>query len=63
MTMQLAPYGTIEQSRNAAKVGGKNKTPLSLAARMPSVEIAAKVGTTGVSDIKPFRIVRRNARS
>lgn len=43
MTERLAPYGSEEQACNVAKVG-KTKTPGSLVARMPSAEIAAKVG-------------------
>ena len=63
MTVSLQPYGSEELARNLAKVGTKDKTPHSLAARMPSSQIAAKVGTPGVSDIRPFRVIRRNARS
>ena len=43
MTKRLSVYGT-GKADSAATVGGKNKTPRSLAARMPSAQIAAKVG-------------------
>lgn len=61
---RLAPYGSAEHAHNAAKVGsGKGKTPERLAARMPSPEIAAKVGQGGGIDrARTHRVVRRNAR-
>ena len=48
MTKRLTPYGSAELAHNLSKVGGidKNKTPHSLVARMPSPDIAAKVGGT-----------------
>lgn len=59
--MRLTPYGSSEQTHTVAKVG-KSKTSRSLAARMPSAEIAAKVGLPGVvAGISTRRVVRRNA--
>jgi hypothetical protein len=49
MTARLAPYGSVDHMRSVSKVGDKNKTPQSLAARMPSPEIIAKVGVKGLS--------------
>ena len=43
MTRQLAPYGSMDNAELAAKVG-KGKTPRSLVSRMPSADVAAKVG-------------------
>lgn len=43
MTKRLAPYGSIDHAGDVAKVG-KVKAPQSLAARMPSPDIVAKVG-------------------
>lgn len=43
MTTRLTPYGSVEYANNLSKVG-KAKTPDSLASRMPSPEIIAKVG-------------------
>lgn len=73
MTKCLLPYGCADRARNATKVG-KGKTPKSLAARMPSPELAAKVGTVtstlgiSLSPAAPFeafggsrRVVRRKA--
>jgi hypothetical protein len=61
--MRLTPYGSNEHALNVAKVG-KSKTPQSLASRMPSPEIAAKVGVqssaSGVGT-RSFRVVRRSA--
>jgi hypothetical protein len=43
MTARLTPYGSEQHAHNLAKVG-KSKTPPSLASRMPSPDIVAKVG-------------------
>jgi hypothetical protein len=43
MTKRLAPYGSEDHAGDVAKVG-KVKAPRSLAARMPSPDIVAKVG-------------------
>ena len=43
MTTRLTPYGSAQHAHNLAKVG-KEKTPRSLASRMPSPDIVAKVG-------------------
>ena len=46
-----------------AKVGSeKLATPMSLAARMPSAEIAAKVGLSGIGTVASRRVIRRSAR-
>ena len=45
MTTRLMPYGATDHADHVSKVGKKMTSP-SLAARMPSVEIAAKVGVT-----------------
>jgi hypothetical protein len=60
--MRLTPYGSNEHALNVAKVG-KSKTPQSLASRMPSPEIAAKVGSPTISSIgaPSLRVVRRSA--
>ncbi|HKX79095.1 MAG TPA: hypothetical protein VJM34_11310 [Novosphingobium sp.] len=58
----LKPYGSFEHAHNVAKVG-KGKTPGSLAERMPSAEIAAKVGVVGIVDgSDERRVVRLNAK-
>ena len=62
MTMRLAPYGSAEHAHNLSKVGEKQKTPRSLAARMPSPEVAAKVGGGGIGRARTHRVVRRNER-
>ena len=59
MTKRLAPYGSIDHAGDVAKVG-KVKSPRSLAARMPSPEIAAKVGNDAISAARSHRVVRRN---
>jgi hypothetical protein len=63
MTTRLAPYGSELHAHNVAKVG-KPKAPPSLASRMPSPEIATKVGVAdGVtSGARARRVVRRNER-
>jgi hypothetical protein len=43
MMTRLVPYGSEQHTHNVSKVG-KSKAPLSLAARMPSPDIVAKVG-------------------
>jgi hypothetical protein len=45
---RLTPYGSADQVQNVAKVG-KKKTSRSLAVRMPSPDIAAKVGQSLVT--------------
>jgi hypothetical protein len=61
--MRLTPYGSNQHALNLAKVG-KSKTPQSLASRMPSPEIAAKVGSPTVMGIgaRSLRVVRRSAK-
>ena len=66
MTKILAPYGSLDHAELAAKVG-KGKTPRSLSDRMPSSDIAAKVGSAPASGLAPYlgdeaSVVRRNAR-
>jgi hypothetical protein len=63
MTTRLLPYGSAEHAHNFSKVGAdKAKAPQSLAARMPSSEIAAKVGIVGIGAARTHRVLRRNAR-
>jgi hypothetical protein len=59
MIKRLAPYGSDDHAGDIAKVG-KIKAPQSLAARMPSPEIAAKVGPADISAARGQRVVRRN---
>lgn len=62
MSKRLSPYGLADYAETVAKVG-KFKTTQRLAARMPSPEVAAKVGATPtVSGERGLRLVRRNAR-
>ncbi|MDE8650300.1 hypothetical protein [Novosphingobium album (ex Liu et al. 2023)] len=62
MTERLTPYGSTENAHAVAKVG-KSKTPHSLAERMPSPELAAKVGQPGIDAARMTRrVVRHNAR-
>lgn len=66
MSKIFAPYGSLDHAELAAKVG-KGKTPSSLADRMPSSDIAAKVGSAPSSGMAPYlgggaSVVRRNAR-
>ncbi|MDE8650153.1 hypothetical protein [Novosphingobium album (ex Liu et al. 2023)] len=61
MSMQLTPYGSAENAHAIAKVG-KSKTPRSLADRMPSAELAAKVGGVPTINAVTHRVVRHNAR-
>jgi hypothetical protein len=63
--MKLIPYGSTEHAASVAKVG-KSKTPFSLARRMPSPEIVAKVGASVGQimerpAIRVHRVVRLNA--
>lgn len=61
--MRLTPYGSMAQAHNIAKVGKKMTSP-SLAARMPSAEIAAKVGFQElIGTAKARRVVRRSVQS
>lgn len=65
MTKRLAPYGLTDYSDTVTKVG-KSKAVPRLAARMPSPEVVAKVGTAGVNGIyanRTHRLVRLNART
>jgi hypothetical protein len=57
---RLAPYGSVEHAHVVSKVG-KAKTPQNLAARMPSPEIAAKVGTAAMTKALTHRVKRLNA--
>ncbi len=60
---RLAPYGLSEVPASLAMVG-KGKAVPRLAARMPSPEIVAKVGTPGMHGAqvkRTHRVVRRNA--
>jgi hypothetical protein len=60
MNTRLTAYGSPEYAHNLAKVG-KSKTPHSLAGRMPSPEIAAKVGAVGIGlGARTRRVVRLN---
>ena len=61
MTTRLIPYGSEQHAHNLAKVG-KPKTPRSLASRMPSPAIAAKVGAEGISGARTRRVVRLGER-
>jgi len=61
MAKRLAPLGLTESAVLATQVG-KGMTPLSLVARMPSAEIAAKVGGKFAQFAASVRVVRRNAR-
>ena len=60
MTTRLMPYGATDQANNLSKVGKKITSP-SLAARMPSAEIAAKVGVRAVISNQQRRVVRIHA--
>lgn len=62
MAARLTPYGFGKEAAAFSMVGGKGKTPQSLADRMPSPEIAAKVGTGGMCAARTHRVVRHNAR-
>ena len=67
MSKIFAPYGSLDHAELAAKVG-KGKTPSSLVDRMPSAEIASKVGGQAPSSgLSPYlggeaSVVRLNAR-
>jgi hypothetical protein len=58
MTKSLTPYGSIERAAGIAMVG-KSKTPTSLAERMPSADVAAKVGMSNLTGIAAMRRVVR----
>ena len=63
MTTRLTPYGSAENARNLAKVGfDKAKSPKSLVVRMPSAEIAAKAGQTGIGAARARRVIRLTKR-
>jgi hypothetical protein len=63
MMTRLALYGSREHAHTLAKVGlDKGKTPQILAARMPSREVAAKVGGAGIHGARTRRVVRLNER-
>jgi hypothetical protein len=58
---RLTPYGSNQHAVGVSKVG-KSKSPTSLAVRMPSPEVAAKVGVQGaIRGARTRRVVRRNA--
>jgi len=59
MTKRLAPYGSAEHLGDVAKVG-KGKTARRLADRMPSSDIAAKVGFPVINSAAAHRLVRLN---
>jgi hypothetical protein len=48
MTKHLRPYGSSDHVGNVSKVG-KSKSPASLAERMPSPDLLAKVGVKQTS--------------
>ena len=50
MTKRLAPYGSADRAGDVAKVG-KGKTPATLAEKMPSPDIVAKVGVKGMTPL------------
>jgi hypothetical protein len=63
MAKRLSPCGLIDTPASMAMVG-KGKTVPRLAARMPSPEVATKVGAQWVNTVDPERthnVVRRNA--
>ena len=62
MAKRLLPYGMMDTA-GSAKVGSvsKDKSPKSLASRMPSPEIAAKVGIDAGFENRENRVIRRNA--
>jgi hypothetical protein len=63
MTKRLVPFGFSVDPVSMAMVG-KGKAVPRLAARMPSPEIVAKVGTGGMHGAqveRTHRVVRRNA--
>ena len=59
MKTRLTSCGPEDQSVLFVKLGPKQKTPASLAARMPSAEVAAKVGITNEIELKGRRVQRR----
>ena len=65
MIDRLTPFGSAETAYNLSKVG-KSKTPMSLLGRMPSREVASKVGGTAVGQVieraavRTRRVVRLN---
>ena len=64
MTRRLTPYGLTDYTDTVSKVG-KLKTVQRLVKRMPSPEVAAKVGVGGgvnnTNADRTHRVVRRNA--
>lgn len=65
MTDRLTPFDSAETAYNLSKVG-KSKTPLTLLRRMPSRDVASKVGSSvgQVMErpaVRTRRVVRRNA--
>ena len=62
MTEKLSPFASAEAAYNLSKVG-KSKSPQSLAARMPTRDIASKVGGGGTPVITIRRVVRRSAQA
>jgi hypothetical protein len=61
MTKTLTPYGSAQRAAGIAMVG-KSKTPTSLAERMPSPEVAAKVGSVNITGAAMRSVVRLNRR-
>lgn len=57
MTDRLTPFGSADTAYNLSKVG-KSKTPMSLLGRMPSREVASKVGGSSVGQILERPAVR-----
>lgn len=55
----LGLYGSDTGAEMISKVG-KHKTPFLLVERMPSAEVAAKVGPPAVAGTDTRRVVRRN---
>lgn len=59
MTVRLLPYGMTEtDSSSKVGEGSKSKCPKSLAKRMPSPEVAAKVGIDAGFESRESRVIR-----
>ena len=63
MTDRLGVYGSAAAAQIATVGVGKSKAPASLAARMPSADVAAKVGTPDQGIHRSSRVMRRNGMS
>ena len=61
MKDKLSPFASAETAYNLSKVG-KSKSPQSLAARMPTRDIASKVGGGSIPIMSVRRVVRLSAR-